>query len=56
MTTERIAMFLGRIIDAPTNFDLAMIEAQIVREEPSHERRILLRLLVGMRSRNADRN
>jgi hypothetical protein len=56
MTTEKIAVLLGRIIDAPTDFALAMIEAQIVREEPSPERRILLRLLAGMRSRNADRN
>jgi hypothetical protein len=56
MTTERIAVLLGRIIDAPTDFDLAMIEAQIAREEPSPERRTLLRLLACMRSRDAERN
>jgi hypothetical protein len=56
MTTEKIAVLLGRIIDARTDFDLAMIEVQIVREKPSQERRILLRLLAGMRSRSADRN
>jgi hypothetical protein len=56
MTTERIAVFLGRIIDAPTDFDLAMIEAQIAREVPSSERRTLLRLIAGMRSRSAERN
>jgi hypothetical protein len=56
MTTERIAVLLGRIIDARTDFDLAMIEALIARDEPSEERRILMRLLAGMRTRNADRN
>jgi hypothetical protein len=56
MTTERIAALLGRIIDAHTDFDLAMIEAQIVKEKPSRERRTLLRLIAGMRSRDAELN
>jgi hypothetical protein len=56
MTTERIAVLLGRIIDARTDLDLAMIEALIMKEEQSTERRALLRLVGGMRSRSAERN